>query len=377
MAVNSSTMRGKIGDIGPWEGTENADTFIGFNGNDYAYGLGGNDLMYGLGGDDYLLGGKNQDTVYGGDGNDEIWGDQVGASSSRAPAADFLFGDAGNDLIYGGDDNDFLDGGAGTDRLYGGFGDDRLVNGETVFGGEGNDVATGGALIYGDGGDDNLTGSQIYGGDGNDMLQAGGLLGSLIYGDAGDDTIIMKGSKSSSTQAYGGSGDDRIIGTVPDPFGTAGAAAFGGDGNDFISLYSGHANGGAGDDVLEMRIGTLPGTITGGDGNDVVRADKFTQIFTGAGQDSVELVNGFANGNGSEGGGSNIEGGAWRDFNAAEDDIGIIGYGYDSYEEFIGSSDVSIVQSGSNVMITIAGQASLQLYDTNVAALTEDNFYFG
>ena len=126
-----------------------------------------------------------------------------------------------------------------------------------------------------------------------------------------------------------------------------------------------------------MRIGTLPGTINGGDGNDVVRADKFTQISTGAGQDSVELVNGFASGNGSEGGGSNIEGGAWLDFNVAEDDIGVIGYGFDSYEEFVNASNVSIVQSGNNVMIAIDGQASLQLYNTNAAALTEDNFYFG
>ena len=55
----------------------------------------------------------------------------------------------------------------------------------------------------------------------------------------------------------------------------------------------------------------------------------------------------------------------------------MVGYGFDSYEEFIGADNVSIFQNGTSVFVTIDGQASLWLQNTNLASLDEDNFYFG
>lgn len=54
-----------------------------------------------------------------------------------------------------------------------------------------------------------------------------------------------------------------------------------------------------------------------------------------------------------------------------------MGYGFEDYGEFIASTDVSIIQRGSNVQISIAGQARLTIVNATVESLDEDNFYFG
>ncbi len=91
------------------EGTADADTLTGANGNDVLNGYDGDDTLSGLDRRDVLNGGSGQDILSGGTGNDR------------------LFGGSFNDGIVGGEGNDVVFGGAGKDRLTGGTGSDRFV----------------------------------------------------------------------------------------------------------------------------------------------------------------------------------------------------------------------------------------------------------
>jgi Ca2+-binding RTX toxin-like protein len=156
---------------------------------------------------------------------------------------DTLTGTGGVDVIagYGGDDH--LDGLGGDDLIRGGDGAD------TMIGGAGNDRLTGGA------GDDNLSG-----GDDADYLDGG----------SGRDVVD------------GGDGNDTIF----DWFGSDSIS--GGKGNDFITVKVG-ADPGAG------GVPGTTGSISAGDGNDVVTLDNLSGgashhiIDLGAGDDRIYL----------------------------------------------------------------------------------------
>lgn len=308
MAQSKSTIHAQIGDIGPWEGTFFDDTFTGGGGRDIAYGMNGSDLLIGAGGNDFLSGGFAGDSLYGGDGNDELWGEAPGAKGETFVTDDTIFGGNGNDLIYGGGGDDRLDTGGGSD---------------TVFGGDGNDVVTGlffstaSAAFGGEGNDDLAAGFQAYGGDGNDILRPLAF-GTFLYGGEGEDTIIL-GNAAHRATVFGDDGNDTITGGPGSALAVEGATIYAGLGNDYVSVYAGIIYGGNGDDTIEVRapsaaLWPLSGTVVGGEGRDIVHATELSQIYTGEGRDSVELVNGFAPD-------SQLEGGYWADFDSRLDTI--------------------------------------------------------
>jgi Ca2+-binding RTX toxin-like protein len=105
-------------------GTDDNDTFIGGNGNDFITGRKASDTLDGGLGDDSIYGGRGLDILTGGSGDDILFGGR---------GVDSLDGGAGNDSLYGGKANDTLLGGLGDDFLNGENGDDFLT------GGSGND----------------------------------------------------------------------------------------------------------------------------------------------------------------------------------------------------------------------------------------------
>lgn len=242
---------------------------------------------------DILFGTTEPDVIYGWDFTNNAPGDegpatdndQIEAGPNSFPAADLIYGGAGDDtvtLAFGG-------------AVYGGDGDDAISGGgldlfspslhyTQLYGGDGNDTISGdgGVDLYGDAGDDTLTGTSLldlalpigdsmHGGEGNDTL-TGGL---TLFGDAGDDILHASGW---STNLSGGEGNDQLYG-----------------GGNYWNL---ELQGDAGDDTLYGAFGTL--LLDGGEGNDTFRGDVdlVTTIVGGAGVDSfvnpVLLIDNFS-----------------------------------------------------------------------------------
>ena len=226
-------------------GTPNADTLMGAEGNDTINGNAGDDFIDGQGGNDLLNGGiGNLDRIFGGAGDDtiidpdgvsdvqggagndsinitfaETWDNNtnpndaptsdnkiiggIGNDSITVTMNDFRFfisikGDElassnsdGNDVInlLGTYANSVVDMGGGDDTFNGGLGDD------SVSGGNGNDT-----LIGGDGND------TLIGGDGNDQL-AGNAGNDFLTGGAGQDQFLFTSKTAFNAADFG---TDRI-----------------------------------------------------------------------------------------------------------------------------------------------------------------------
>lgn len=156
-----------------------------------------------------------------------------------------------------------------------------------IHGGNSDDSITGGSdadELWGGGGSD-----VIHGGAGNDALYADrpytlGDLGSpneatsvnLLYGEAGNDFMVGGVGKDTLD---GGGGNDTINGGQGDTL-------IGGDGDDWLSGAPAIADGGAGDDRIDMGPGG--GRYTGGSG-----ADRFTLISSGAISRGVATITDF------------------------------------------------------------------------------------
>ena len=244
-------------------GHDGEDILYGDSGDDRLSGGDGVDSLYGGDGDDSLVGGAGDDTLYGGSGNDELWG---------FGGADILYGEAGDDLLtdYGGDSK--LYGGVGNDRLYGREGDDILYGGagdDNLNGGEGED------RLYGNDGGDRLYGGYgedtLYGGAGVDYLY-GGYDEDTLYGDGGDDRLH---GGAEDDVIYGGAGDDRLDGDGGDDRlnGDAGDDRLDGDSGD-DTLY-----GGSGDDILYGDYGD--DTLYGGAGDDFLTSNSGDDALVG------------------------------------------------------------------------------------------------
>lgn len=260
-----------------------------------------------LGGNDRATGGALGDTIFGEDGNDTIY-----AGSSDVSA----------DLFVGGNDDDVLAGGAGNDTLIGDSHDGTTdygtassdVGSNTIYGGAGNDViaiggydldgadfAAGAAITTATGSE----GGQAFGGAGNDFILGTDsghdvvgmgegedtvLLGtgnSTVYAGATDadaDVVTVEAASTGDNLIYTGAGDDTVTGAGGDD--TIGAGAGGdsvvaGAGNDVV--YAG-----AGDD--EVAAGTGNDEVYGGDGDDTIDGDTGADtIYGGAGDDEVSL----------------------------------------------------------------------------------------
>ncbi|CAD5961554.1 calcium-binding protein [Planktothrix agardhii] len=139
--------------------------------------------------------------------------------------------------------------------------------GDNIGLGNQNDVA------YGGGGDDQILGfqgnDQLYGGDGNDAINAG-KGNDIIDGGGGDDFIF---GDEGNDQILGAEGSDILLGNQGNDNIIAGSGnddVYGGKGNDTV-------DGGEGDDLLFGDLGD--DVVSGGVGNDF--------IYGGLGQDSL------------------------------------------------------------------------------------------
>ena len=81
------------------------------------------DTLYGNDGNDRTRGQDGADTISGGNGNDELRGDD---------GNDLLRGDAGNDTLHGNDGADIINGGAQDDEIFGHNADDFLSGDEAM-----------------------------------------------------------------------------------------------------------------------------------------------------------------------------------------------------------------------------------------------------
>lgn len=293
------------------------------------------DILYGLGGADTISSGAGNDTIYGGDGDDVVSGNQD---------ADIVYGNTGADTIYGGQGDDLVVGGQGDDVLFGNVGDDVLEGGlgnDRIDGGDGRDTATYAAATAGvtvslalSGsaqatglGDDTLIGVEnVTGSNFADRL-TGDLDANILTGGGGLDTL---GGGFGSDTLLGGDGDDVLSGNQDGDFlyGDAGAdTLYGGQGSDLLV-------GGAGADTLVGGLGGDVFQFDGGFGQDVI-----TDWATGGGFDFIRFRAGT----------------------------------FASYAEV----SANLVQSGSDVLITLDAGNVVKLLNTTTAALTSDHFLFG
>lgn len=176
----------------------------------------------------------------------------------------------GNDVVL---INQYVHDEYGAVTLNGGSGDDEL----TVY-------TAGYVSLSGEDGNDTLKfeheNGEAHGGAGDDTIEASSSESIFIYGDDGNDTLSQAGERGGA--AYGGNGDDYI---------SLSMRGIGGNGSDFVN--GSRAEGNDGDDI------TLAGILAeGGEGSDYVGGSLFAH--GGGGNDIVKVR-------------SEAEGGAGRD----------------------------------------------------------------
>lgn len=249
------------------------DILIGNNGNNNLQGGDQDDLFLGGNGNEVMLGGAGTDVVFAGAGNDTV----VGQTGN-----DVAFLGSGHDRFIwnNGDGSDFINGGAGFDvtQVNGadGAGDEfdlRQVDGQAIF----NRLNLGLFTLT----NEKIEQFEINGQGGDDSLTVGNLTGSAVQSvvfSGGDGNDILDARESSTAiEAFGGDGDDLLLG------GSAVDTFFAGVGNDIVV-------GQRGDDIAYLEDGDDRFIWNNGDGSDFING--------GAGFD-VTQVNG-ANGAGDE-----------------------------------------------------------------------------
>jgi hypothetical protein len=236
------------------------------------------------GGDgDDVLGGAGR--LAGGAGNDVLTGGDDGPGyKGSGPPSDGLSGGPGDDVLRGGGGDDQLDGGAGSDVIDGGDSNrdtvyylDRtagvrvdLADAEAMQGEAGErDTITGVEIAYGGSGDDVLLGTEernrLEGGAGDDRIIGRGGWDNLVGGDGRD---VLDG-RDGSDNLYGGEGSDTLRG------GTGDDDLQGGGDDDAM-------DGGPGSDTF---VGARPHAPRCGAGHDVVAAPR--ALLLGADCESV------------------------------------------------------------------------------------------
>ncbi|WP_045122339.1 calcium-binding protein, partial [Pseudomonas fluorescens] len=211
--------------------------------------------------------------------------------------ADTFLGSTANDNFVGGAGADVFDGREGIDTVW--YANNatavniNLQTGVSQGGDAEGDVFINVESLIGTNFNDTLTGNAaanglegglgndvIYGGDGNDVIY-----GSL-YTQLGPFAVNVAAGGPQADLLYGGNGDDIIVG-APDDRGTQ---AFGEAGNDTITVVHGVANGGEGNDVL---TGTGTGfSLFGGAGADKLILQNGGSAFGGEGDDTYTVTSG-------------------------------------------------------------------------------------
>lgn len=139
----------------------------------------------------------------------------------------------------------------------------------TFTGSDGDDLITPGAVspdVTSDGAPtpDAINGDEIDAGAGNDTIDGGGAVGDrdIVDGESGNDLILS----ADGTLAFGGEGDDSLIGASND-------VLFGDEGNDsIVAGDSTRAFGGDGDDLFTAPAGVNGAELHGDAGNDTFLA---------------------------------------------------------------------------------------------------------
>ncbi|MDZ4309674.1 MAG: hypothetical protein U1A24_03830 [Cypionkella sp.] len=128
-----------------------------------------------------------------------------------------------------------------------------------IHGLDGNDTITTGTDVvgaYGGNGDDVMIGSftELHGDAGNDTLTGY----NPLYGGTGDDVLHLErfgGERDDLTGAYGGDGNDTIIAQHASD---GGGEIFGGAGDDFMSMANGNTlDAGSGDDTVILDLTSI------------------------------------------------------------------------------------------------------------------------
>ncbi|QHQ35489.1 calcium-binding protein [Algicella marina] len=287
-----------------------SSTVTGGNVRDILRGGAGNDTINGKGGNDTIRGGNGNDTLRGGDGDDNMIGGGGRNTVQGGNGADTILNESANGTISGGNGNDFITSNGNNSTINGGAHNDTIAS-------TGADVTIGG----GNGADDiSSTGARavIHGGNGNDVIEAMGTGAEVRGGGGNDDIFLWRGR------------------------------AFGGDGDDTISVhgsYSGSTlNLGAGDDVAQLR-GT-GNTVYAGSGADLINVrGQDHRVFGGDGADRVNI--------GTRGGNQNqtnatVQGNGGNDnfFVFAGADAILGGGGADTFNFFTNSTSLTGIAGG-------------------------------
>jgi Ca2+-binding RTX toxin-like protein len=304
-------------------GADGDDRITGGVGDDEIFDSGGDDVLAGGGGNDYIIDMAGIGAAKGGAGDDILGNTSAGSpgyGSTGVVAIDggsgidgvYLSSTSGGDLVfheqsaskvtklvgdgttvvnveniyfYGGLNNntdvrtaggdDILWGGGKTNILNGGGGNDEL-HGDGFNGGvDAHNTLTGGD------GDDLLFGGQnadtLNGGQGDDIIHIDyGCNGGQIDGGSGNDSAVINFTMGGSVFSFDGAGatatltdsDNNVMATAVNvenyTVTTFGGTLTGGDGDDVLTGGL-QTNGGGGDDILMPEIG---GAADGGDGND-------------------------------------------------------------------------------------------------------------
>ena len=259
--------------------------------------------------------------VYGGQGNGTVTGNAVNLSGGTVLKD--VYGGQGEGIVS--ENTITLSGGAAEANVYGGQGS-STVSGNTVtigggtvggaiYGGQGNDTVTGNAVnlsggtvlkeIYGGQGEEIVSENavtlsngaaeaNVYGGQGsstvsgNDVTIGGGTVGGAVYGGQGDGTVTGNAVNLSGgtvlKDVYGGQGDGTVSGNTVTLSGGElrnGVILYGGQGAGIVdsnrvvvstsqtignTIYGGAGTGAVNGNVVELRNGTVAGTVYGGAG---------------------------------------------------------------------------------------------------------------
>jgi Ca2+-binding RTX toxin-like protein len=246
------------------------------------------DVVYGNDGDDMFFGNDGNDILVGGDGNDTIQGNEGADLLSGGAGSDYLEGNFGIDGLSGGSGFDILKGGDDNDLLIGGLGDD------TVDGGDGADT-----FVYklGDGNDiiaeDNHNGATII-----DTLQFTDINANGVeFGRVGYDLIITVLATGETIRVA----DQfhtwlNVLENIKFADGTVWSRTQvednlvirGTSSRDFITASSLPETliGGLGDDVMNADSGSDTYQYSRGDGYDVITEGVLT-----SGTDTLKFVN--------------------------------------------------------------------------------------
>jgi Ca2+-binding RTX toxin-like protein len=275
-------------------GTSRADVILARGGDDIIRGGGGNDLICAGSGNDLVNAGGGNDRVDAGSGSNVLLGRAGKDKLNGASGADFLQGGGGNDVLSGGPGPfDALIGQQGNDNLIGGSGDDILLGqagNDRLEGGDGFDLAS--FFTAPAGVTANLT-TGVATGDGNDTLVTvedveGSLFNDNLTGDAAEN--FFAGNLGDDVLNGGDANDQSLYIFAPAAV-TADLAAgtvTGGDGNDVLTLIEG-VQASTFNDTLNGDAGA--NFLFGFDGNDIIN-----------GSDGDDLLDGFTGTDTADGG---------------------------------------------------------------------------